>query len=365
MVHNTTASSGTLTLVESSKIAQSRLVSRPAGITGGTKQIFKSNLYNVTGGNNMIDANVVVFSDDYSNEIDGKDGLKMTNFTENFGIQKGIQTLAVEARQPFVNTDTIFFNINKLKRLSYRLEFVSENFDNDVVGYLEDKFLDNSTLIQMNGTTTVDFTVTTNTASAVADRFHVVFIKVLPLPVKFTSISATQQNAAIAVKWTAENEINISKYEVEKSTNGVNFVKINTTIATGTNNSSTTYNFLDITPEQGNNFYRIRSYNQSGSFDYSKVVLVKLGKTGSGISVYPNPVKDNQIGIAFNNMEKGVYQIKLINSLGQTMLARQFINTGGNSMVTFTPESKLRAGVYQLEIIAPDNHHNSIKVIVQ
>ena len=110
-----------------------------------------------------------------------------------------------------------------------------------------------------------------------------------------------------------ENEINISKYEVEKSTNGVNFVKINTTIATGTNNNSTSYNFLDITPAQGNNFYRIRSYNQSGSFDYSKIVLVKLGKTNTGISVYPNPVKDNLIGIAFNNMEKGVYQIRLIN----------------------------------------------------
>ena len=56
--------------------------------------------------------------------------------------------------------------------------------------YLEDKFLDNTTLIQMNGTTTVDFTVTTDPASAVANRFRIVFIKALPLPVKFTSISA-------------------------------------------------------------------------------------------------------------------------------------------------------------------------------
>ena len=366
MVYNATASSGSVTLVESSKIAQSQLVSRPAGITGATRQIFKSNLYNISGSNNnMIDANVVVFSNDYSNEIDGKDALKMTNFTENFGIQKGNQTLAVEARQSFASADTIFFNFNKVKRQSYRLEFVSENFDNNLIGYLEDKFLDNTTLIQMNGTTTVDFTVTTDPASAVADRFRIVFIKALPLPVKFTSISATQQNDAIAVKWMVENEINISKYEVEKSTNGVNFVKINTTIATGTNNSSTTYNFLDINPIQGNNFYRIRSYNQSGSFDYSKIVLVKLGKTGAGISVYPNPVKDNQIGIAFNNMEKGTYQFRLINELGQTMLARQLINTGGNSMVTFTPDHSLRAGIYQLEIIAPDNQHSTIKVIVQ
>ncbi len=365
MVYNSTASNGSVTLLESSKIAQSRLVSRPAGITGATRQIFTSHLYNTSNANNnMIDANVVVFSDDYSNVIDGKDALKMNNFTENFGIQKGSQTLIVEARQSLVDTDTIFFNFNKVKRQSYRLEFVAENFDNNLVGYLEDKFLDNNTLIHMNGTTAVNFSITTDPASAVADRFRVVFLKVLPLPVKFTSISATQQNTAIAVKWTVENEINISKYDVEKSTNGINFVKINTTVATGTNNSSTTYNFLDITPLQGNNFYRIRSYNQSGSFDYSKIVLVKLGKTGTGISVYPNPLKDNQIGIAFNNMEKGAYQIRLINSLGQIMLTKQLTHPGGSSMVVFTSERGLSAGIYQMEIVTQDNKH-TIKVIVQ
>ena len=366
MVYNSTASNGSATLLESSKINQSRLVSRPAGITGATSQIFKSHLYNISGSNNnMIDANVVVFSDDYSNVIDGKDALKMNNFTENFGIQKGNQTLVVEAKQPFVESDTIFFNFNKVKRQSYKLEFISENFDNNVVGYLEDKFLDNTTLIQLNGTTTVDFSITTDPASAVADRFRIVFIKVLPLPVKFTSISASQQNTAIAVKWIVENEINISKYDVEKSTNGVNFAKISTTIATGTNNSSITYNFLDITPLQGNNFYRIRSYNQSGSFDYSKTVLVKLGKTGTGISVYPNPLKDNQIGIAFNNMEKGAYQIRLINSLGQIMFAKQLTHPGGSSIVLFTPERRLSAGIYQMEIVTQDKKHNTVKVIVQ
>ena len=365
MVHNVTATNGSVTLLESSKINQSRLVSRPAGITGVTSQIFKSHLYNISGSNNnMIDANVVVFSDDYSNVIDGKDALKMSNFTENFGIQNGNQTLVVEAKQPFVESDTIFFNFNKAKRQSYKLEFISENFDNNVVGYLEDKFLDNTSLLQMNGKTTVEFSITTDPASAIADRFRVVFIKVLPLPVKFTSISAIQQNTAIAVKWTVENEININKYDVEKSTNGVNFVKINTTIATGANNSSTTYNFLDITPLQGNNFYRIRSYNQSGSFDYSKTVLVKLGKKGTGISVYPNPLKDNQIGIAFTNMEKGAYQIKLINSLGQTMLTKKLTHPGGSSMVMFTPELGLSAGIYQMEIVTQDKKH-TIKVIVQ
>jgi hypothetical protein len=61
-----------------------------------------------------------------------------------------------------------------------------------------------------------------------------------------------------------ENEINIKHYEVEKSTNGTSFTKLNTTVATGANRTSTTYGWLDANPLTGNNFYRIRSIGNDG-----------------------------------------------------------------------------------------------------
>jgi hypothetical protein len=47
------------------------------------------------------------------------------------------------------------------------------------------------------------------------------------------------------VDWTVENEVNISKYEVEKSIDGVNYSKVNSTLAIGANNTTTNYKWLD------------------------------------------------------------------------------------------------------------------------
>ncbi len=162
-----------------------------------------------------------------------------------------------------------------------------------------------------------------------------------------------------------ENEINISKYEVERSDDGINFTKVNITTATGANLNSTTYNWPDTKPMGGNNFYRIRSVSPDGSIEYSNVVLVKMGKAVAAISVYPNPVVNGVIGAEFKNMASGIYRIKLVNQLGQTVFSKILNHATGSAMETIHPDTKLAAGIYQMEVTAPDKQTNTIKVIVQ
>ena len=80
---------------------------------------------------------------------------------------------------------------------------------------------------------------------------------------------------------------------------GLNFEKVNTTAATGAKSGSTTYNWLDASPVNGNNFYRISSTSPDGSNKYSKVALVKMDNAITGIRIYPNPVTDGIIGMEF------------------------------------------------------------------
>ncbi len=47
----------------------------------------------------------------------------------------------VEAREPVTESDTVFFNMRKIKLQPYRLEFIAANFDNSITGFLEDKYL--------------------------------------------------------------------------------------------------------------------------------------------------------------------------------------------------------------------------------
>ncbi len=78
--------------------------------------------------------------------------------------------------------------------------------------------------------------MTTNAFSKATNWFSVIFRPLAILPVTISSLKATLKEADILVEWKVENELNISKYEVEKSADGINFSKA--AIVPATNNGN-------------------------------------------------------------------------------------------------------------------------------
>ncbi len=358
MVHST--GGGGITFTENSKITGSKTVLRPAGFSA--RPAITTNLYNrSTGVDNITDANVVIFSDEYSAAIDRNDALKPNNFGDNFAVLSNGKTLVVETRPMVTADDTIFFNMRNLKLQPYRLEFVTGNFDNTLTGFLEDTYLRISTPVSMNGTTTVDFAVTSNAASAAANRFRIVFRDVRPLPVKFVTVTAIQKDNDNVIEWKVENEINIVKYEVERSADGVYFAAINSVAAT---ENTGTYNSLDALPLPRNNFYRIKSIDKDGTAGYSSIVKIVAGKEKAGFAVYPNPVTDGNITLQLSNLPAGVYTARLFNLSG-VLITKDVINhPGGTSVKVIRPKTLPASGTYQLEITGMDGKASVIKILV-
>src|SRR5204863_9841016 len=188
------------------------------------------------------------------------------------------------------------------------------------------------TAVNMIGTTTYDFTVTSDVNSAAANRFRIVFKPQSNLPVTFTSVAANEKNNGVSVEWKVENELNISSYDVEKSVDGRNFTKMFNTVATGQNSGgAAVYNWLDLKSVTGDNFYRIRSISKDGKAAYSKVVKVAVIKGRSGFAVFPNPVSDGIIALQMNNIPAGIYSVRLINNDGQTLSKEVINHIGGNA----------------------------------
>ncbi|MEP6750196.1 MAG: hypothetical protein ABJB86_20830, partial [Bacteroidota bacterium] len=73
----------------------------------GTTEIKMLSSFLFTAGGTAADGNRVVFASQYSNGIDGNDAIKFTNPGENFGLLRNGSLLAVEARQPIANGDTL------------------------------------------------------------------------------------------------------------------------------------------------------------------------------------------------------------------------------------------------------------------
>jgi hypothetical protein len=290
--------------------------------------------------------------------------LKPSNLYENVGIRNGGRVLAIDARPVIANYDTIFYNLS-LYQMHYRFEFIADGLDHPGLrGYLHDNYLNTDTPVSLNGTTLVDFVTNSDPTSMDNNRFQVIFTTDAPLPVTLNTIKAYQRNTGIQVEWALNSEINMARYEVEKSTTGMNFNRAGSVISYGNSSIPVGYSWFDATPNMGANFYRVKMIDKNGAHSYSSVVKVVITKGPPSITVYPNPTEDGIINIQFTNVPKGAYEIRLINSIGQVVMTKQIQHEEGSSNETLRPDKQLAHGNYQLEVTGgADNGKLTTKLI--
>ena len=185
-----------------------------------------------------------------------------------------------------------------------------------------------------------------NGAAAFVSVFQ---INLSVVPVTLTNVKAYQKNAGVQVEWTAQQENNIDRYEVERSQNGQQFIKLGSVEAKGNSSVVINYNLFDPAPLGGVNFYRIKII-EAGKITYSQVMKVTISNGATLITIYPNPLKGKTIVLQMNNLQKGNYTITLSNGLGQQLLHKVIEHPGGSATSTIEPSKVLAAGVYLLRL---------------
>lgn len=92
-----------------------------------------------------------------------------------------------------------------------------------------------------------------------------------PLPVKFTGFSLTPVNhGKTLVQWSTADEINASRFEIERSNDGSNWVKAGEVTAKNIAATSHEYRFLDEV-HVSKLFYRIRQIDIDGRYLFSSI----------------------------------------------------------------------------------------------
>ena len=186
------------------------------------------------------------------------------------------------------------------------------------------------------------------------------------MPVTFTNVNAYLQNKDIAVEWKVENETNIVSYEIERSSDGISFVTAGVKDASYGSSTSNSYKWIDADPEQGNNFYRIKSIDKTGVVKYTTVVKVMVGNVTESINVYPNPIRNGIANLQFNHQPKGTYLVKMTNKIGQLIYSDKIIHNSTHASYTLkVSNTVLAAGIYQLEIVKPDKKVSVQNIIVE
>jgi hypothetical protein len=127
------------------------------------------------------------------------------------------------------------------------------------------------------------------------------------LPVNLLSFSAVLNNYEVSLTWKTVDEINFSKFEIEKSTDAVSFSTIGNVEGINTPGVHN-YNFSDPKLISGNSYYRLKMINKDGSSSYSGVLRI-FNTKATAINIYPNPVSTNLLLTHPQALAGAVFQI--------------------------------------------------------
>lgn len=127
----------------------------------------------------------------------------------------------------------------------------------------------------------------------------------VPLPVKLLHFNAVPgaDNRSVATDWQVANE-QLDRYEVERSTDAVQFETAGYINAAGKSN----YKLIDELPERLQHrdlFYRLKQVDAGGSYVYSKVVPVHFNGITPTLVIAPNPAKDEVVFTNTNQVLNG------------------------------------------------------------
>ena len=343
---------GSISFKESAKANGSLLVTRASSEINIPR--IALNLYVVANGTStLLDGAIAEFDYEFSNEIDAKDILKLPISTENISIVRGVNKLVAERRKNTIGLDTLKIELGQLKIRTYQLEINPQQFDQSSIdaAILYDRYLLTSTVLDLTQKNFYGFDINSNPGSYAADRFFVVFNNRGLLPVKFIAVNAKRAQHAINIHWSVANEINIEKYEIEKSLDGINFSSTNEFVLPKANNGGIGYyDFSDKNNSSVSNlFYRIKSIDKNGSIQISEVVKVVMLEDVNNIYVYPNPVINKEINIYIDNLASDKYEIKLFDLQGKLIKSASIQYSNSHKMI-LSLDKKINSGIYSLNM---------------
>lgn len=362
LVQNTGAA--TLTINESSKASSSTsTVFRPMpdNITGRISTI----LYTLEADSTttVLDGGLVMYRNEYDDNLDLDDVKKINNSnSENFGLNKAGTVYQIEKRQSISETDTIHYSMRNLFLRNYQLVVELKNMEaTGMTAYLKDNYTGVVTTLDYSTPYKLNFRPTNAAPGSYApDRFKIYFKEITVLPVTFTSLEAYRKNDKINIDWKTENETGTHHYEVERSLDGINFIKTGNNIAATNSNN---YQLIDENPQQGLNYYRVKAVENNRRVKYTNIVKVFFGKNASGITVFPNPVADGRVNIYISGEQKGDYHANLFNANGQLIQTNKLGQLSGNNNVTIDISKDLPHGNYILEVVKPDLSKEHIHIV--
>lgn len=106
------------------------------------------------------------------------------------------------------------------------------------------------------------------------------------VPIRLLTFTGKPLNNQTQLDWQTETEINASRIDIDRSTDGQTWTKLGSVNA---KNQPSNYQYIDQNPKPTEvNYYRLCMVDIDGKKEFSKIVSVKMSEARSPIKIYPS-----------------------------------------------------------------------------
>lgn len=177
----------------------------------------------------------------------------------------------------------------------------------------------------------------------------------IPLSAQLLSFSGRLVNERAALKWTTTGEDEPLQFEVEKSTDGINFFLIGTVNSYNDYASEqSTYTYTDPTPLAGKVYYRIKMKNAAGQSTYSRTIQLSIDPSPLSFLSVINPF-GNELSFEISTEHNGKAEVDLIDAAGKTVRKTSFEVSSGVNRLSIENTDLLSVGIYFLRVNVAGN----------
>ena len=150
----------------------------------------------------------------------------------------------------------------------------------------------------------------------------------------------------VVLKWAVEDAGDFKSFEVERSDDGIHYLKVGSKLSIS-KNSSSEYDFVDATPKRNALLqYRLKLISKDGYASFSMAKDTRTEPAPFLVRLKQNPVKNN-IDLDVDALAEKQATIAVVSHAGQQMSVQTLKLTAGRNQLTL-PAQALQQGLYQL-----------------
>lgn len=192
------------------------------------------------------------------------------------------------------------------------------------------------------GTATLN-TACTDPVYGQAEDYPVLIRSLSLLPVELLSFNGLAEQNEVRLTWETALEQNSASFDIERSTNGKDYLKVGAVAAKGIPSA---YLFTDRGIPAGDYYYRLRQTDKDGRGNYSRTIKVTLGQRPGRYRVLNNPA-GSYLDIAMPTRRQAT-SMTLVDVSGRILLQRSI--APGNSVYRLEAIDALKPGIYFIQI---------------